>query len=359
MSKHKQKVVLDIINATILPLLVMVMSLLYADKDPTTLPVLVQLLTSHIHSMVTIFVLFVIGYTLFNRLGWPLILATYLLTGFIARLIYAGTTGLPVVNAAVFGSYGLIGVAMVSSFKQRFHLFFLPKLAMRGTAWLLLFVIIDVMINTGIAGSLSSAASLDWKINVLALIIGLVGGIGVKALETAQLPEVLRHIILRTSDTEVVQNTRQPKPKKAPKPQKAPKQKAPRAIKPAVIKPAKPLAGHIPTTSTPIPVFESKNKNKLISQTDLPIIQTPNKPNKLNRAQATPVRPAPAPAPAHPAPADPARSVPAPTPASTPKPPPQSPPPPSRAPSTPSNETDNQSDWLSKHLAMLDEKKKQ
>jgi hypothetical protein len=355
-------------------LLIAVATYLYANESPSSLAALNRLAVCHINPILSVLVLFAIIHTFLNRIRWPFLIVAYFLLGVISMAVYARVSESPLMNAAAFGSYALLGAALLSHPHRKFHLIFAPKVSLPAAGWLLGIIVIDTVVNYSLQDRFSSTGFLDWRVSLIALTTGLVGTMTAQSLyKLPALSGMINQLVLRTTAEPVARRTAvrvapstatvaaatptptpasQPHPSAQPRPVTQPRpvinRPAPTPA-PTPVPAVQSAAPQIPTTK-PIPNFQTKNKNKLISQTDLPVVNIPSragrKPAPMTPPPA-PVRPdlppvPPSPRVASPVPPAPLEVEPEQVPAPAPKPEPQL----------------DADSWLAKHLEMLEKSKK-
>jgi hypothetical protein len=171
MSKKKfTHNVCDVVNAAVLPLFVILVSIWMGDGAQSLLG------SGGGNSFLAfhLVAIFAISYALLPRLRWSLALLIFAGFGFFSKLLDTQLLGGSSLGYLTYGSMGLLGAAFCISFRQKFQLAFVPKIKVRGWVIFVLLFVIDAACYF-LKWSHSPNASALLNSCLIALAVGSVG----------------------------------------------------------------------------------------------------------------------------------------------------------------------------------------
>jgi hypothetical protein len=266
-------VLLNMINASILPLIIIAVSLTSPSSDSPALSNLIQIFNcqNSMHLAMASITTFALGYSFLSSLRWPFIIAAYITGGLSAIAINSHLFSSWDINPGQFGTYTLIGCCIIAALGERFRIVFTREVIIRGSACLLWLIVLDITFLF-VKNRASANITAYWQAYLFLLttgaIVGAVGLVLYKLLYAVPATQkLLNRVVCQAAaqqPQEVVADTPVSRTASAP------------VTSPAHAQPAR----SYPTTNT---------TSKLLSQTDLPRVKTANtNRNKSNEAETKP-----------------------------------------------------------------------
>ena len=173
---HVKNILFNSVNAAVLPLVILTVSIRNSSADLFDLPVIAQIFACPESIAMTVIIAFALGYSLLNHLRWPVIIAAYVAGGLVAVQVNARFLDNCFVFPAEAATYALIGFTLIVAFRAKIHLIFARKITWPVLILLPLLVVLDfafLLINE----RYFPGVALEWRVNLALLATGALIGI--------------------------------------------------------------------------------------------------------------------------------------------------------------------------------------